>query len=75
MGNNDYLEELAAQQLLLDSLNDAVINGINFMQICLIFPPEKRVDAAKAFKRLGYKEAAGILESLTGTPSLKRLWE
>ena len=75
MSNNEYLEELAAQQLLIDALNEAVVHGVNFVNVCRIFPPENREEATKAFKTLGYTEAANILESLTGDPCLKRLWD
>lgn len=74
-GKNDYLEQLAAQQLLLDSLNEAIVNGVDSSQVCRIFPPEHREDATKALRALGYTEAASILESLTGTPCLRRLWD
>lgn len=63
-----------AVDLLLGLLADAVNGGASFTSICHIFPPEVRLEASKAFKTLGRDNSSEILESLTATPNLQRLW-
>lgn len=74
-GALDELADDLAKQFLLDSLNRAINGGVSFLNICLIFPPEVRKEASEALKRCGYKQSAAIVESLTGDPNLKSLWE
>ncbi len=64
-----------AKDLLVDILGTALDERVSFVMMGSLFPNESRVKAVKAFKLLGYKAAAGMLESITTKSSLKSLWE
>jgi len=65
----------AAADHILQAVSNAVNGGISFLAMAQLFPPETREQSVAALKELGYKQASGILESITGHHSLSRLWD
>lgn len=68
-------KEIIARNIILRAVDEGIKSNLSFMEMGKLFPAETRMDVVEALRILGFSEAASVLQSITGSRDLGRLWD